>query len=210
MSGKSPTIIGITGGSGSGKTRAVEHIKTKFKKSDVVILSQDSYYMNIPGDRSPIDHDFDHPDAIDWDLLNEHVSELIKGNSISRPVYCFKTHSRLEEVEVVHPANIIIIEGILVLNDPALKDKMTCTIFTDTDSDLRLSRRIERDHKERGRTVDFICKQYNRYTRLAYKKFVEPCRERADMIICNNNENNFVGLDLLAMLINGMIANRAE
>jgi uridine kinase len=201
-----PIIIGIAGGSGCGKTIAVDHIKKHFDSVSVEVINQDSYYMGVHNE-SPADYNFDHPDAIDWDLLNNHVDMLLSGTSVNMPEYCFVTHKRKTESKAINPSRIIIIEGILVLQNKELRSKLNCAIFIDTDPDVRLFRRIERDMIDRARTLESIKNQYNRFVRPAYKQFVEPCKDLSDMIICNNTDGEFVGINMLLFFIHGIIEN---
>jgi uridine kinase len=201
-------IIGIAGGSGCGKTLAVDHIRGHFDKTSVIVIHQDSYYTSIADDESAANYNFDHPDAIDWDLLNNHIQMLSEGNSAEIPEYCFVTHKRKENTKTVMPSKIIVVEGILVLYNKKLRARLDCAIFIDTDSDVRLFRRIGRDMSDRGRTLESIRHQYNRFVRPAYKKFVEPCKTSSDMIIRNNNDGEFVGIKMLLFFIHGIIENK--
>ena len=205
METATPVIIGIAGGSGCGKTIAVNRIKSHFDCVSVEVINQDSYYIGVPDTESPANYNFDHPDAIDWDLLNNHVNMLLSGVSVDMPEYCFTTHKRKKESKTIKPSKIIIIEGILVLHNKELRSKLNSAIFIDTDSDVRLFRRIGRDMTDRGRTLESIKYQYNRFVRPSYKQFVEPCKEVSDMIICNNTDGEFVGINMLLFFIHGII-----
>lgn len=187
-------IIGIAGGTGSGKTSVSEIILEDLKKfgSNVVLLEQDSYYKA----NKDLDYEartklnYDHPDSIDFKLLIEHIKKLKKGEKIQKPKYDFTTHLRMEESEEIEPENIIIVEGILILALAELRDLFDMKIFVDTDDDIRLLRRIERDMKERGRNFDNIKEQYTTTVKPMHLEFVEPSKRYADVIIPRGKTNS--------------------
>lgn len=191
---KDKIIIGIAGGTGSGKTSVSELIVEDLKRfgSKVVLLEQDSYYKNHANmdfeARTKLN--YDHPDAIDFDLLIEHVKALKNGQKIEKPIYDFTNHLRTKETEVLEPESIIIVEGILILAIQALRDLFDVKIFVDTDDDERLLRRIERDIKERGRSFENIKEQYMTTVKPMHLEFVEPSKRYADVIIPRGKSNN--------------------
>jgi len=185
----SALLIGIAGGTASGKTTLARILKNSFKDK-VTILKHDYYYY----DRSHFDMDdqninFDHPDSFETELLIKHLQQLKSGNSIERPVYSYKTNKRLKETKEVKSAPIIIVEGILIFHYEKLKDLFDLKIYVDTDSDIRLLRRINRDIKERDRTFDSVKKQYLSTVKPMHQKFVEPSKYQADIIIPHGGLN---------------------
>ena len=178
-------IIGIAGGTGSGKTTVVKKIMESLPKNAVVLLPQDSYYKDsshVPVElRQNIN--FDHPDAFDWELLSEHIYQLKKGDSIEQPVYSFITSTRQPKTIHVEPQEVVIIEGILALSDKKLRDLMDLKIFVDADPDERLIRVVQRDIVERGRTVTAVMERYMQVLKPMHEEFIEPCKRYADLII---------------------------
>ncbi len=178
-----PLIIGIAGGSGSGKTTVAEALVEAI--DGVALIEHDSYYRHYPDldfeARSKVN--YDHPDSLETELLVEHLGRLRAGEAIRKPVYDFTRHLRSTEVVVVEPAPVVIVEGILVLADRSLREMMDLKIFVDTDPDLRLARRIERDIRERARTVESVLAQYLATVRPMHLEFVEPSKRHADIII---------------------------
>lgn len=192
-------IIGICGGTGSGKTTVARRILENVSDEQIVFFQQDSYYRNL-GDMPPeLRHriNFDHPDALDNDLFINHVKALRAGEAIEMPVYDFSIHSRKAETVCVEPKPIMIIEGILIFVDAALRELMDIKIFVDTDDDLRFIRRLQRDVNERGRTVESVIKQYLETVRPMHEQFVEPSKRYADVIIPEGGYNE-VGIDLIS------------
>lgn len=193
-------IVGIAGGTGSGKTSVSELILEDLKKfgANILLLEQDSYYKYDPN----LDYEartklnYDHPDAIDFKLLIEHIKKLKNGEKIEKPKYDFTNYMRLEEKEVLEPENIIIVEGILILSIPELRDLFDVKIFVDTDDDIRLLRRIERDMNERGRTFENIKEHYISTVKPMHLEFVEPSKRYADIIIPRGKSNK-VGIKML-------------
>ena len=192
-------IIGICGGTGSGKTTVANRILESVSAADVVFLQQDSYYKNL--DQMPLDYrqmvNFDHPDAIDNELLVEHLRALKRGEAVELPLYDFKTHERRAETLHTEPRPIIIIEGILIFNDPRLLAEMDIKVYVDTPDDIRFIRRLRRDVAERGRTVESVIEQYLATVRPMHVQFVEPSKRRADVIIPEGG-HNLVSIDLLS------------
>lgn len=192
-------IIGICGGTGSGKTTVARRILENVSDEQVVFLQQDSYYRNI-GDM-PIELrgviNFDHPDALDNDLFINHVKALRAGEAIEMPVYDFSIHTRRAQTIHIQPKPILIVEGILIFVDAMLRAQMDIKIFVDTDDDLRFIRRLQRDVNERGRTVESVIKQYLETVRPMHQQFVEPSKRHADVIIPEGGYNE-VGIDLIS------------
>lgn len=189
----STLIIGVAGGTGSGKTTFTENIQVYLKQlgEEVTMITQDSYYRDLaqfpPSVRDEMN--FDHPDSIDFTLLKRHIEELQAGRSIEKPVYSFFTHSREEFTETINPARIIVVEGILLFAIPELLDLFDVKIFIDTEADIRLLRRIERDTNERGRDFNNIKRQYLATVRPMHEAFVEPSKHQADIIIPHGGRN---------------------
>ena len=183
-------IVGITGGTGSGKTTIINEVNKLFDSSDICLLSSDSYYKNNANlDFSQRDKlNYDTPEAIDFNLLNKHIDLLKQGININVPNYCFTTHLRLENSTVLEPKKILIIEGILILSDKNLRESIDYSVFLDCPRDVRFQRRLERDIKERGRNYNDVVNLFE--TRLDYmhSKFVEPYKSKCDLIL-NTNEN---------------------
>jgi uridine kinase len=200
-------IIGICGGTGSGKTTVANRILESVSKGEVVFLQQDSYYRNL--DQLPVDIrnvvNFDHPDAIDNDLLIEHLRALKRGRAVELPLYDFKTHSRREETLHVEPQPIIIIEGILIFAEPRLLDEMDIKVYVDTPDDIRFIRRLSRDVAERGRTVESVIEQYLATVRPMHTQFVEPSKRCADVIIPEGG-HNLVSISLISGRIRERLA----
>jgi uridine kinase len=199
-------IIGIAGGTGSGKTTVARSIIKELNEKDALIIGQDSYYL----DRSDLTFEqrekinYDHPDAFDNKLLENHIHQLSQGLPVNRPVYCYKTHARLKETVLLHPAKIIILEGIMVLVDPKLRDLLDIKIFVDTDADVRFIRRVTRDIKERGRTMESVIDQYLDVVRLMNLEFVEPSKRFADIIVPEGGFNK-VAIDIILAKIRAVL-----
>lgn len=187
-----PVVIGIAGGSGSGKTTVLQNIIDEMGADPIAILDHDAYYRDLshlsPEERA--EFNFDHPDALETDLMREQLDELIQGEPIEKPVYDFTTHTRKAETETVDPRPVIIIEGILILAEAALKERMDIKIYVDTADDIRLMRRIRRDMQERGRSIEGILRQYERTVRPMHLEFVEPSKREADIIIPRGGHNH--------------------
>lgn len=202
MAVKRPVVIGIAGGSCSGKTSVTRAIYDVFRDHSVVVIEQDFYYK----DQSHLTFEerlgtnYDHPLAFDNDLLIEHIKKLLVRQPIDKPVYDYVQHTRAEEVVHVEPVDVIILEGILVLEDADLRDLMDIKLFVDTDSDLRIIRRIMRDIKERGRTTDSVIEQYLSAVRPMHNLFIEPTKRYADIIVPEGGDNE-VAIDLMVTKI---------
>ena len=194
-------IVGIAGGTGSGKTSVTKAIIEELKKSGInsILLEQDSYYKK--NDHLTYDErvllNYDHPDSIDFDLLECHILTLKGGGIIEKPIYDFQIHNRIDDTEHIEPANIIIVEGILILAIRKIRELFDAKIFVDTDDDERLLRRIERDLKERGRDFESIKNQYISTVKPMHLEFVEPSKRYADVIIPRGKENK-VGIKMVA------------
>lgn len=203
---KKPILIGITGGTGSGKSTVSKEILKAIHDKNVAIIEQDSYYKNQSHltfeERTKTN--YDHPFAFDNDLLVQHLKDLLNNTSIDKPIYDFEKHTRKEETIKVEPKDIIILEGILILNDERIRDLCDIKIFVDTDSDVRVIRRIKRDIKERGRTLDSVIEQYMTTVRPAHIQFVEPSKKHADIIIPEGGYNK-VAIDIIATKINSIL-----
>ena len=199
-------VIGIAGGTGSGKSTLTEHIKNRFGEA-VSILNHDSYYKDqsdLPFEVR-VHTNYDHPDAFDTDLLVSHLRALKAGQSIQRPVYSYVEHTRTKETVEVNPTSVVVLEGILIFQEPALRDLMDIKIFVDTDADVRILRRILRDVKERGRSLENIVEQYLTTVKPMHEQFVEPSKRFADIIILEG-AHNIVALDIIMQRIANHIA----
>jgi len=202
-------LIGIAGGSGSGKTLVARTIVRDLGSSRVTIVDQDSYYRDL--DDIPIaDRDlrnFDHPDAFDNDLLKQHVRRLLAGESIEQPIYDYTRHARLKETKTVGEHVVIVLEGILIFVDEELREMMDIKLFIDADPDIRLVRRIERDVRERGRAIETILRQYQATVRPMHLQFVEPSKRYADLIVPEGGHNR-VAIDLMKVKIKDLLRER--
>ena len=202
-------LIGIAGGSGSGKTLVARTIVRDLGSSRVTIVDQDSYYRDL--DDIPIaDRDlrnFDHPDAFDNDLLKQHIRRLLAGESIEQPIYDYTRHARLKETKTVGEHVVIVLEGILIFVDEELREMMDIKLFIDADADIRLVRRIERDVRERGRAIESILRQYQATVRPMHLQFVEPSKRYADLIVPEGGHNR-VAIDLMKVKIKDLLRER--
>lgn len=196
-------IIGVGGGTGSGKTTVVEKIVSDFPEGQVAVISQDSYYKDLSHlsmeDRTKVN--FDHPNAIDFPLLCDHLRELKEGRSILEPVYSFVAHNRTKETVLTSPTKVLVVEGILILTDPAIRDLFDIKVFVHADSDERLIRRLKRDIAERGRDLEEVLSRYQTTLKPMHQQFIEPTKEFADIIIPNNRYNT-VAVDIVRSIIN--------
>ena len=195
-------IIGIAGGTGSGKTTVVRKIIESLPAGEVVLLPQDSYYKD--SSHVPVEErqniNFDHPDAFDWPLLAAQVAALRRGESIEQPTYSYLTCTRQPETIHIEPREVVIIEGILALCDPGLRSMMDLKVFVDTDPAERLIRVIQRDMLERGRTAEAVMERYIRVLKPMHEQFIEPCKRYADLIVPEGGSNQ-VAIDILTMFI---------
>ncbi len=195
-------VIGIAGGTGSGKTTVVNKILQELKDQEIAILSQDAYYRDNSHlaffEREKIN--YDHPRSIDFQLLIHHLRELKKGNSIEQPVYSYTKHTRLDRYTTIFPKDVVIVEGILVFTDKELLDEFDIKVFVHTDPDERLIRRIRRDVEERGRDLDEVLSRYTTTLRPMHNQFIEPTKSYADIIVPNMRRNP-VAINILKTVI---------
>jgi uridine kinase len=202
-------IIGIAGGTGSGKTTVVRKLTERLPKGEVVVIPQDSYYKD--SSHVPVEErqniNFDHPDAFDWVLLEQHIAQLKQGMSIEQPIYDYITCTRQKETVHIDPKEIIIVEGIMALSDMELREQMDLKIFVDADGDDRLIRVISRDIVERGRTAESVMERYQRVLKPMHEQFIEPCKRYADVIIPQGGHNN-AAINMLVKFIKQEIRER--
>jgi uridine kinase len=193
-----PVIIGVAGGSGSGKTTVVREIIRSLGSDQVAVIHHDSYYRDTAHlplqERQGIN--YDHPDALETELLIAHLRELVNGRSVQVPVYDFTTHARAADVQRTDPRNVIIVDGLLILFHRELRELMDIKVFVDTDADLRFMRRLLRDIRERGRSIESVIDQYMATVRPMHLEFVEPSKRYADIIVPEGGQNR-VGVELL-------------
>ncbi len=205
-------VIGIAGGTGSGKTTVTQKTLERLRVQDnVVVIQHDSYYKDIsayPG-LTPDKINFDHPDSLETSLLVRHIKDLKKEVAVDQPLYNFTTHSRMKECRRLEPKDIIIIEGILIFAEKDLRDLMDIKIFVDTDADERLLRRIRRDILERGRSIDSVMNQYVSTVKPMHLEFVEPSKHWADIIVPRGGDN-LVAIDMVAVKIETMLRNKHQ
>ncbi|HEX6695086.1 MAG TPA: uridine kinase [Longimicrobiales bacterium] len=204
-------IIGVAGGSGSGKTTVVKSIVRSLGKGQVSVIHHDSYYRDAS--HLPLEArqsiNYDHPDALETELLVEHLQALRAGETADVPVYDFTTHSRVDETETVKPRKVIIVDGLLILWDARLRSLMDIKVYVDTDADLRFIRRLTRDMEERGRTAEWIIRQYLDTVRLMHLEFVEPSKRYADLIVPEGG-HNLVAIDMLITKIRSVLRDGVE
>ena len=206
-----PVIIGVTGGSGSGKTTVSRAIFEQLHGHSLLMLQEDSYYndqSDMPFEER-IKTNYDHPNAFDTELLVKQLKDLLDWKTIEKPIYDYTEHTRSSEVEKVELKEVIILEGILVLNDPALRDLMDIKIFVDTDDDIRIIRRIQRDIEERGRSLQSVIDQYKSTVKPMYHQFIEPTKRYADIIVPEGGENQ-VAIDLLVTKVRDILRKREK
>ncbi|MFD1429889.1 MULTISPECIES: uridine kinase [Lacticaseibacillus] len=208
MDAQKPIVIGVTGGSASGKTSVARAIFDNFSGHSLLLLEQDSYYKHsdLPfEERRKIN--YDHPLAFDTPLLHQQLTDLIARRPIEKPVYDYTIHNRASEVVHVAPRDVIIVEGILILADETLRDLMDIKVYVDTDDDIRVIRRIKRDMAERGRSLDDVIQQYLTTVKPSYHQFIEPTKRYADIIVPEGGRNT-VAIDLLVTKIRAILAER--
>ncbi len=205
MTSRSPLVIGIAGGSGSGKTTVAQTILQRVGPDRIAFLQHDAYYKDLsglpPAQRAEVN--FDHPNSLDTELLIHHVRELKDGRPVLVPIYDFSTHSRTERTYTVQPRGVILVEGILIFAEPALRNIFDVKLFVDTDSDIRFIRRLQRDIDERKRTMESVIKQYQATVRPMHLEFVEPSKRYADIIIPEGGYNT-AALDMVVARIEAM------
>ncbi len=207
-----PILIGITGGTGSGKSTVVKSIIKNIPPTDIAMIEQDAYYKdqsNLPMEER-IKTNYDHPLAFDNDLLISHLNQLIEGQSIEKPIYDFESHTRYKDKTVtVYPRSIVVVEGIMILEDEVLRNLLDIKIFVDTDADIRILRRIKRDINDRGRTIESVIKQYLSTVRPAHLQFIEPNKRYADIIIPEGG-HNAVAIDLVVSKLRAIIQEQLQ
>ncbi len=196
-------VIGIAGGTGSGKTTVVNKILKELPEGEVGVISQDSYYKDTThlSYNERININFDHPRSIDFELLTNHLKQLKHNEPIHQPVYSFVKHNRTGDTTLTHPRKVMIVEGILILTNPELRDLCDIKIFVHADSDERLIRRLKRDISERGRDLNEVLIRYQETLKPMHDQFIEPMKEYADIIIPNNRHNT-VAIDIVRTIIN--------
>ncbi|CAM3818431.1 uridine kinase [Mesobacillus zeae] len=208
--GRKPVVIGVAGGSGSGKTSVTKAIYESFKGHSIMMLQQDYYYKDQS--HLPIEErlktNYDHPLAFDNDLLIEHLEKLLRYEAIEKPVYDYTIHTRSQEIIHVEPKDVIILEGILILEDDRLRDLMDIKLYVDTDADLRIIRRLLRDIKERGRSMDSVIEQYVGVVRPMHNQFIEPTKRYADIIVPEGGHNR-VAIDLMVTKIQTILEQKS-
>ncbi|WP_080844798.1 uridine kinase [Cytobacillus gottheilii] len=207
---RKPVVIGVAGGSGSGKTSVTKSIYESFKGHSILLLEQDYYYKDqghLPFEER-LKTNYDHPLAFDNDLLIEHIQKLLNHEEIAKPVYDYAMHTRSDEFIMVEPKDVIILEGILVLEDERLRNLMDIKLFVDTDADLRIIRRLFRDIKERGRSMDSVIEQYVNVVRPMHNQFIEPTKRYADVIIPEGGHNH-VAIDLMVTKIKTILEQKS-
>ena len=199
-------LIGITGGTGCGKTTVVNQIIEELPSGQVSVISQDSYYKDLSHlsyeERTEVN--FDHPKSLDFDLLREHLSQLKEGKTIMQPTYSFVEHNRLPVTIPIAPCKVLIVEGILIFSHPDLRNLFDIKIYVHADSDERLIRRIKRDISERGRTIEEVLNRYQTTLKPMHQEFIEPTKEYADIIIPNNRHNK-VAIDIVKTIVHNRI-----
>ncbi len=200
-------IIGIAGGTGSGKTTVVTQIINELPETEVAVISQDAYYADLShlSYEERVNVNFDHPRAIDFELLASHLRQLRKGEPIRQPVYSFEEHNRTDEYILTYPRKVIIVEGILILTHPEIREMFDIKIFVHADSDERLIRRLKRDINERGRNLEEVLMRYQTTLKPMHDQLIEPTKEFADIIIPNNRYNT-VAVDIVRTIIDEKLA----
>ncbi|NQU66754.1 MAG: uridine kinase [Candidatus Marinimicrobia bacterium] len=206
LTGKTSILIGIAGGTGSGKTTVAKALSSEFGGSEVALIEQDSYYRDLAHlnmiERGNVN--FDHPDAFDFDMLKSQMKSLICGSAIDVPVYDYSTHTRSGEFRHIEPHHIVILDGILILLDPELRSLMDIKLYVETGDDIRIIRRITRDVKKRGRSLESVIEQYYKTVRPSHQQFVEPTKAYADIIIPEGGKNK-VAIDVIRTKIMSLL-----
>jgi uridine kinase len=208
--GNKPIVIGVAGGTGSGKTTVAKEIYSEFANQSILMIEQDAYYKDqsdIPMEER-LQTNYDHPLAFDNDLLIKHIEQLLQYKPIEKPVYDYAQHTRSSEIIPIEPKDVIILEGILVLEDKRLRELMDIKLFVDTDADIRIIRRMARDIRERGRTIDSVIEQYTSVVRPMHLQFIEPTKRYADIIIPEGGQNR-VAIDLMVTKISTILEEKA-
>ncbi|HEX7706751.1 MAG TPA: uridine kinase [Thermoanaerobaculia bacterium] len=202
-----PIIVGIAGGTGSGKTTVARAIYDRVGPGRIEWISHDSYYRSFESLDAEARHriNFDHPDSLETELLVRHLDVLTKGSSVEVPIYDFTTHARIEETQRVEPRKVIIVEGILVLGEPELRKRIDIKLFVDTPPDIRFVRRLIRDIHDRGRSVESVIEQYVSTVRPMHEEFVEPSKRYADLIIPEGGEN-LVAIDAIIARVEHLLS----
>ncbi|MDT2834872.1 uridine kinase [Vagococcus carniphilus] len=203
-----PIVIGVTGGSGSGKTSVSRAILNALPNHSILLFEQDSYYKDQSHllFEERLNTNYDHPLAFDTDLLIEHLKQLMSYQSIDKPVYDYEAHTRSTEVVHQDPKEVIILEGILILEDERLRDLMDIKVYVDTEDDIRIIRRIKRDMEDRGRSLDSVIEQYLNVVKPMHHQFIEPTKKYADIIVPEGGENQ-VAIDLLTTKVRSILEN---
>lgn len=206
---KRPVIIAVAGGSASGKTTVTDKIVASFERDNVTVIKHDDYYKdqsNIPMEER-IKVNYDHPFSLDNDLMFKQILKLLKGESVTKPTYDFENHTRSDKTETIYPTEILILEGILILEDDRIRDLCDIKLFVEADDDIRFIRRLSRDMESRGRTMDSVIKQYLTTVKPMHYAFVKPTKRYADVIIPNDKEHD-VAVDLIITKIKSIISNQ--
>lgn len=203
-----PIVIGVTGGSGSGKTSVSRAILNALPNHSILLFEQDSYYKDQShlSFEERLNTNYDHPLAFDTDLLITHLKALMNYQTIKKPVYDYEAHTRSEKVVVQEPKEVIIVEGILILEDERLRDLMDIKVYVDTEDDIRIIRRIKRDIEDRGRSLDSVIDQYLSVVKPMHSQFIEPTKKYADIIVPEGGENQ-VAIDLLTTKVRSILEN---
>lgn len=199
-----PLVIGVAGGSGSGKTTVVNYLCDEFSSDNILRIEHDSYYRelgHLPL-KERVKQNFDHPASLETELMIRHIEALLEGYPVEVPVYDFELHTRKDETITATPSDVILIDGILIFSEPELLNLMDVKIFVDTDDDVRLLRRLQRDIEERGRSFESVLNQYEKFVRPMHLEFVEPSKRYADIIIPRGGKNK-IALEMVTALIRG-------
>ena len=206
-----PIVIGVAGGTGSGKTTVANEILHRVGAEHITYIPHDAYYRDLshlpPERRAQVN--FDHPDALETELLTQHLKELRAGRTVEIPIYDFTTHTRMQQTRRARPAPVILVEGILVFTTPELRQLFDVKLYVDTDADVRFIRRLQRDIEERGRSVESVCEQYLSTVRPMHLEFVEPSKRYANVIIPEGGFNE-VAIEMVAARVRGMLGEQAH